>query len=429
MRASYLKNNYNNNYNNERNFSHNSREHSSHTSYSRDYGRDSSHHSNTNNFSNNHHNYSNSHHSGYSHKWCSTVTPEVNAFTVEIGTTNSDGFGSSANLTDTYGVLSTLNSSVTNDGYYAVQTDNSIYAQATSWNYLGVKEIKVDAVNMNVTVVDFVDANINLQDSTLNVTVNAENLKRGDIYTGSGNDNINISIFSNNSNWSQLLTINSNDGNDSIILTHSETSELVRLNIEAGKGNDYIDISDLSASVYSAEERVIDGGEGRDTIIGSVGAETLLGGHGRDYITADAGDDMIDGGQGRDTIFAGEGNDVVAFDAKDIYVDGGEGFDALVVESNAFIDESYAGFEAVLGAAGTAQTVITSLVDGLVIALGGDADDSLQFSGNHYFTEVDTELNSSHANFLTDQGVDVFSLHAFKADSGEIVWSDFDLLA
>lgn len=67
-------------------------------------------------------------------------------------------------------------------------------------------------------------------------------------------------------------------------------------------------------------DRVL-GGQGRDTIFGLQGRDTLLGGIGRDRLFGGAGADRLYGGKGDDLMYGGPGSDLLV---------GGPGRDALV---------------------------------------------------------------------------------------------------
>ena len=73
------------------------------------------------------------------------------------------------------------------------------------------------------------------------------------------------------------------------------------------------------------------GGKGSDTLGGGAGADTILGGMGSDIIFAFDGDDVVDAGKGSDIIFGGEGADIMF---------GGKGEDTFIFELEDFADGS-----------------------------------------------------------------------------------------
>lgn len=433
---------------------------------------------------------------------CNEQGEGIVMFSVKIGTSNSNGNGSSNNLSDEHEVLNEYYSFVNTDSFYAAQWCNNIVVSAKSWNIAGAKEVKIDAVNQNVTTKNFVDVDINLQNSYRGVEVNVIDSKRGQIETGSGHDVVNVSALTNGGHWGELFTVDTGRGHDTIKFTNTSNSEFTQLNIDAGIGHDLIDISGLKANTNDASFRVLDGGNGNDLIIGSDGNETLIGGrghdtiragagndqidagngwdfinagdgndtidagngsdtiyagngddvisagngwdfisagngndtidagNGQDIIYAGAGNDIIDGGRGHDYINAGSGNDTVVYDENDTIVIGGQGFDAIIVNTDeADIGYNYYGFEAILGQQGVEQEVETLLKDGLVVALGGDEGDELEFFHDRSFTLVDETLTTEMSDFISSQQIDVASLDAYQASTGQVIWTDVDLLA
>jgi len=345
-------------------------------------------------------------------------------FSVKIGTTNFDGTGSATNLDNANVVLETHETFIPGDGYSAGEFNKSITAVANTWNGDGVKEIKVDAVDTNVTTINFVDVDLNLANSDAGITVNVNNSKRGEIDTGAGDDIVNISVETNDAGWSNEFVINSNDGNDVITFTNAQNSEFTQLDIDAGADDDIINISDLTA--YYTDDvsaRVLDGGEGNDTIIGSVGNETILGGD---------GDDTIIGGSGNDYIEAGAGNDSVFFDSTDtdVKIDGGSGLDKLILSGKGEINiENLSNFEAIIGDGGAVQSVTMTLTDGLVVSLGGDTGDKLNFDNAQYFTRSDAVLSDDMLKLIESHNTDVVNFQAYESNNGDIIWTDVDLLA
>lgn len=140
-------------------------------------------------------------------------------FSVKIGTTNSNGNGSSNNLSDIHEIISSENTHVNTEDFFAKQSYGEIVVRASSWNIDGAKEVKIEAINQNISTKNFVDVDINLQDSYKNVDVNVVDSKRGQIETGSGSDNINVSILTNSGAWGNLFTVDSGAGHDFIKFT------------------------------------------------------------------------------------------------------------------------------------------------------------------------------------------------------------------
>ena len=89
---------------------------------------------------------------------------------------------------------------------------------------------------------------------------------------------------------------------------------------------------------------VADGGDAADTIVGSPGAERLLGGE---------GDDVIYGGRGADVIFGGPGADRIEGNRGDVAIDGGLGDDVLFGGVISGLPASYDGYDVLLGRGGS----------------------------------------------------------------------------
>ena len=187
-------------------------------------------------------------------------------------------------------------------------------------------------------------------------------------------------------------------------------------NIDTGTGNDIIAAGQLLANDAAAEHRTFNGGEGHDVIQGS------------------QGNDFINGGAGEDWINAGAGDDIIVFDEQDT-INAGDGFDALLVTDNAIILNDHSGlgakigFEAIIGEEGTGQVITTQVTDGLVIALGGDANDHISFTGNQDFILTATSLAQEADAMLSLNGIDTSGLRAYYALISEsTVWSDVALV-
>lgn len=344
----------------------------------------------------------------------------VTEFSVKVGTLNTtgsnyDGSGNAEYLDDSYEILSeqdvTGDSEITtneekvidddtaNATYQIIESGNDIITvSADDWNADSQKELRIDASNVDVQVNDFVDIDINLESSYTDLTIEVNNSKRGEVSTGSGDDNILIALETNKASaygWGNDISVDSSHGNDSIYLTDNQNSQYTSYQIDAGSGNDTINVSDVAKndnaddSVY---ERSIDAGSGNDIIYGSDGNEYIVGGDGKDTIYAgdgsnviDAGNDhdivyggvdadIIDGGNGDDTIYAGNGdNSVVAGSGKDtIYA--GVGNDFIDAGHNADIIYAGDGDNIIFGDTGN-DIIYTGVNDDYID--GGTGSDSI----------------------------------------------------
>ncbi|BCL73132.1 rhizobiocin [Vibrio nigripulchritudo ATCC 27043] len=189
--------------------------------------------------------------------------------TTYVGTTNTDGTGSASGLNAGNAALSLIGTgSVSADGVSLESTGGILSATVLSsdtWNKAGYKEAKVDGNDNLVYVNNFVDVDIDNNNSQ-GASILVANAKRGTIDTGNGNDAITIAAFSNSLNWGNLFEVNSGFGNDIITITHAKNSQFTRFEIDAGAGNDVVDVSGLLGPAVGAEHRFADGGSGFDVL-------------------------------------------------------------------------------------------------------------------------------------------------------------------
>jgi len=160
-----------------------------------------------------------------------------------------------------------------------------------AWGAINDVTIK-SAVNANVTVNNFVDAQISLGNGDSTVTVN--NAMRGTITVGNGDDVINVTAESN-ATTNNVTTITAGDGKDQISFLGAANTTAV---ITAGNlGNTITVDGQASATVTS--------GTGNDDFIDkSTGSLTLTGGGGTDVFEflAGAHATITDFQAGQDTI-------------------------------------------------------------------------------------------------------------------------------
>lgn len=125
----------------------------------------------------------------------------------------------------------------------------------------------------NVTINNFVDAEISLGDTARTITVT--DAKRGNIRTGAGSDTITVTGTSNAASGN-LLTINAGDGNNTVSYTGEDDN---RVRVNTGSGNDTITIRGATPTTVVA-------GGGNDRInFRTTNGATLTGGTGRDVFS------------------------------------------------------------------------------------------------------------------------------------------------
>ncbi|MDD7912172.1 DUF5801 repeats-in-toxin domain-containing protein, partial [Pseudovibrio exalbescens] len=159
-----------------------------------------------------------------------------------------------------------------------------------------------------VRLEDFVhvDADTRLKDE--GVSLDIDNAKRGNIAMGDGDDQLDISLATNGSGYSNKFVIDTGDGNDEVIIQPGEAQpsagitdgRYTEVEIKLGDGDDvYENTTEASDTVYGGEGNdIARTGAGDDAMYGGGGNDTFYGGAGDDtYFMTDAfGDDHVDGG-------------------------------------------------------------------------------------------------------------------------------------
>ncbi|CCN35151.1 putative RTX toxins and related Ca2+-binding protein [Vibrio nigripulchritudo SFn27] len=195
-----------------------------------------------------------------------------------VGTTNIDGTGSAADLTaenatqaiegagsshDVWGV--DLINFMGHEGNSSHEEFNTVQASVVSWGKKGYKEAKVEGDVDGVFLANFVDVHVSL-DNESGSYVSIENAKRGYVETSSGDDDVFITVRSNNNLWSNHFDVKTGEGNDRISMWDAGGSQYTSLNIDAGSGHDIVDISRLR-DADPGVTRIVDGGEGFDVYV------------------------------------------------------------------------------------------------------------------------------------------------------------------
>ncbi|MGH6859796.1 MAG: calcium-binding protein [Phyllobacterium sp.] len=184
------------------------------------------------------------------------------------------------------------------------QDDDSLdVALNRTWNTIKNIEIS-EFTGSALRVSNFVDAWVRLDgDADRNVTI--DGVKRAEVTTGSGDDDVRIGIDSNTADWS----------ND--------------LHIDTGAGDDWIDVGPASRD-FTGDGEVRTGwtngqifaGSGDDVVFGGDGNVTIDGGDGSDNLYGGSGDDIIMGGN--DTLNGNGGepyhNDLMGYSGDDTLI-------------------------------------------------------------------------------------------------------------
>ncbi|HIF79113.1 MAG TPA: calcium-binding protein, partial [Gammaproteobacteria bacterium] len=131
------------------------------------------------------------------------------------------------------------------------------------------------------------------------------------LYLGTGNDQLDISLWQGNT--SQSAYFRGDDGDDVMLGRDVTKTNNSYDYLEGGNGNDTITGGD-------ADEN-ISGGNDDDILSGNYGDDIISGGQGTDTITGGDGADTITGGDGADTLTGGLGQDIFVYSSRYDYGD------------------------------------------------------------------------------------------------------------
>lgn len=150
--------------------------------------------------------------------------------------------------------------------------ENDLFVQNNgAWGT--IRNATVRSAAGDVTIRDFVDAEMSLGDKSRTITLT--NVKRGNLTTGNGNDVFNVTGHSD-SDGLNLLTINTGGGWDAVNYT-GESDNRVRIN--TGWGNDTVTVS-------GGAPATVDAGSGTDRInVRTDNGVRVTGGTGRDVFS------------------------------------------------------------------------------------------------------------------------------------------------
>ncbi|RQW63895.1 hypothetical protein [Vibrio viridaestus] len=150
---------------------------------------------------------------------------------------------------------------------------SSTYITSDVWNESGYKSVQIINDDDSIYVNNIVDINI-VNESSTGTDIDLINVKRATIETGSGDDDINISVYSNNINWNNTFTISTGDGNDSVVMSDTLNTKNTSFDVSLGDGRDTLDVSSIDSDSTIDTSRYADGGDGLDTLIFS-GQDTV----------------------------------------------------------------------------------------------------------------------------------------------------------
>lgn len=158
-----------------------------------------------------------------------------------------------------------------------------------AWN--SIKNAEINAfTGRSLTLANWVDAWVHL-DNDFGQTIRLDGSKRGEVTTGSGNDQVWIGVDSNNRGWTNHFRVDTGDGDDTVEIALAT--------------RDY-SITSFSGS-YDPRWTTTEIRTGR-------GNDTVTGGDGNDRAWLGEGDDIFKGRGGNDWADGGEGFDIAVFD-------------------------------------------------------------------------------------------------------------------
>lgn len=198
------------------------------------------------------------------------------------------------------------------DVAFNTQSNAFEFDVAGKWN--SVKNVLVESdTAANIVLNDFVHADVHFG-GTGSSSVEINNVKRGNVSTGSGNDTVAITLASNNNDWQNVFQVDTGAGNDTISFGKGVSTGSAQITdgrhttvtIDAGAGNDIVDLSGLNLLLAR-----INGGAGHDQFTGSDGKDvyvynSVADGNGRDFITNfQLGTDAVELNDGISVVLSG----------------------------------------------------------------------------------------------------------------------------
>lgn len=164
-------------------------------------------------------------------------------------------------------------------------TDSALVRSDAAWGSL--KGLKIDDyTGAALRVEGFVDMHLALSETTRDLTVVADGLRRGTIETGAGDDSIRVGFDSVDTTWGNTAVVRAGAGDDMIMVGASARNYVSGLWSLAGSST------------------IVTGGAGDDTLVGAVSRDTaVFTGNAAAYtIAVDAGITTVIGADGADTI-------------------------------------------------------------------------------------------------------------------------------
>ena len=239
-------------------------------------------------------------------------------------------------------------------------------------------------------------------------------------FTGSaGNDTVDVS------NWNlETLTITAPEGDDSDFALSVNVMSLE---------TDSNDTASTSAVLeVTVEPNEIVGTEGADTLIGTNDGDVVRGLGGDDIIDTGRGDDVIYAGGGSDTVLTGTGDDTAYGEAGADVITGGSGADQLYGGSGDDVLSGDSGADMLYGGSGDDELSGGARDDTLIGGAGNDILTGGKGRDIFHYDSLD-DLNDTITDFKSGSDRLSFDANAFEAnydqETGELDAADFDSVA
>jgi serralysin len=281
----------------------------------------------------------------------------------------------------------------------------------------------------NVTITNFKDAYVSLSTETDDLTIDINNNQRGQIFAGSGDDTITVTVKEWDTGQSDYVKVTTGNGTNSVIINGTHTGTTT--NVVGGSGQDTVIVTVTSRDVIrgnggddvlqtaagndrlygDAGNDVLRSGDGNDTLFGGTGSDQMFGQNGNDTLFGEGGADTLDGGAGSDFLHGGADNDTInggadgdtlRGDFGDDTLNGGDGNDRLLGDGGA--NQAISGNDTLNGDAGNDALYGG---DGNDILNGGTGDDKLfgdLIAASDTFTGNDTINGGAGNDFLYGHG-------------------------
>ncbi len=237
-------------------------------------------------------------------------------------------------ITDPYNV----DGGIVNGMYTSLGSVDEAYRfNASAWNK--VKNITVQAEgNDSILFIadNFVHADMDFSKINNDVELRVYDVKRGNYWTGSGDDRILITTATNEATWSNTHKISTGAGDDIVsvdkgsaigigtIGTLNYSGNYTTVEADLGEGNDI-----YYSNNNVATRDTVYGGKGNDTIFTGAGDDVLYGGEDRGVVVT-FGDTLYKILAEGDVLFGGAGKDKFVYKAGDGFGFIGDGFDHIM---------------------------------------------------------------------------------------------------